>query len=489
MCGLVGVYGTINFVEEKVFKTLLTLDVIRGKHSTGVAGWSLANGFRVAKAGLNAIDYMDKAEFTAVMAPLNKILMGHNRHATVGAINDQNAHPFEFENVIGAHNGSLNPSWRQFHAAANCNVDSEALYSEMSENGPATLWGKLDGPAALTWIDKADKSVHFLRNAARPLFYVTANKGTTLLWASEDWMLIIAAGREGLKLDGKISELPIHTHLTFNLPEKFGGQITQTTEKLAPYVAPKVSYTGGYYGYGNGNQSGRSTTPSATEVAAKKHLEKEGLAVGDMVEFTVEVLRDYYSSGAPKVNVLGCTVGGTPIRIMAMDTGYYAQVVDTMSELAEGVFAGKIAGTIESGLTLVHNSIQLVANSMADWLMAIEEESQLDDLAEQANKDCKLEGAPRNVIDAEAEKREQLAAARDETEKLRQAIENRYGEDNKHQDDPLKSPVIINYSVACNTCRKLTRAYHLLDGQRMCITCAKKFVESSKKALEMRNLH
>ena len=66
MCGLVGLFGQIDSVGEKVFKTLLTLDVIRGKHSTGVAGYSTYQGYRVAKAGLNAIDFMDKAECTYV---------------------------------------------------------------------------------------------------------------------------------------------------------------------------------------------------------------------------------------------------------------------------------------------------------------------------------------------------------------------------------------------------------------------------------------
>lgn len=476
MCGLVGLFGQIDSVGEKVFKTLLTLDVIRGKHSTGVAGYSTYQGYRVAKAGLNAIDFMDKPEFTHVMAPVNKCLMGHNRHATVGAINDQNAHPFEFEHIIGAHNGSLYASWKKLHNAAECTVDSQALYSEMNENGVEALWSKLEGPAALTWLDKRDHTIHLLRNAARPLFYVTANNGGTLLWASEEWMIMVAAGREGMKLDGKLHELPINTHLTFNLPALWNGKLTSTTEKVAPYVAPKTQshYTGGgrswddydEYGYPISRTQQHTTTQVTTGVAGKKHLEKEGVSVGDMVEFTVEVVRDYMSSGVAKVNVMGCTVNGTPIRILAMDTNYYSSIIDSMSEMAEGVYCGKVSGAIETGLTLAHSSIQMVAGSMAEYIMA------LDQLEETSDKD--LEGAPRNVREEAEEKREQLAAK---------------GQEHSDNEDPLKTPVIINYSVSCHSCRKLTRAYHLLDAQRMCIKCAKSFVESKKKALEQRHLH
>lgn len=460
MCGLVGIFGQIDFVGEKVFKTLLTLDVIRGKHSTGMAGWSAYNGYRVAKSGLNAVDFMDTKGFTHVMAPVNKMLMGHNRHATIGAINDENAHPFEFEHIIGAHNGSLQGGWRKFHNAAQCNVDSQALYSEMNENGVDELWGKLEGPAALTWMDKRDQTLHFLRNGSRPLFYGTANNGSTVLWASEDWMILVAAGREGLKLDGKLHELPIHQHMTFFLPDTYNGKVTSTSRRVEPYVPPKVDYSGG----GWNNYSPSNNNSSTPLVGGKKHLEKEGVNVGDVVEFTVEMVRDYISAGCAKCNIIACTVGGTPVRIMSMDSEYYDSIINSMSDLAEGIFCGTVAGAIDTGITIAHNSIQVVASDMGEYLMSLD---QLDD---------ELEGAPRNVREEAEEKREhlQLVASSEKDEGV---------------EDPLKTPIIINHSVSCFACRKLTKAYHLLDGQRMCIKCSRAFVESQKKALESRHLH
>ncbi|WP_236489813.1 hypothetical protein, partial [Escherichia coli] len=80
-------------------------------------------------------------------------------------------------------------------------MDSQAAFSELNQNGVASLWGKLNGAAALTWIDKTDNTVNFLRNKERPLWFTTANKGRTLVWASEFWMIHVACGRQDLKLD------------------------------------------------------------------------------------------------------------------------------------------------------------------------------------------------------------------------------------------------------------------------------------------------
>lgn len=432
MCGLVGVFGDIKFNEEKAFKTLLALDVIRGKHSTGVAGMSFA-GYRVAKAGLNAIDFMDLKEFGDVMKPINKCLMGHNRFATVGAINDQNAHPFEFEHIIGAHNGSLQGGWKSFHNGAQAAVDSEALYSEMNENGVDTLWGKLQGAAALTWIDKRDKTLNFLRNSQRPLFYVTANKGKTLLWASEDWMLYVAGGREGVVLDGKPHELTVNTHITFKLPEKFDGVVTSSSRKVEPYVPPKPVYNQEYYN-GSGNYSRDTDSPA---VGLKKHQEKEGVSPGGIVDFTVDMIRDYVSSGTNKCNIIATTVQGTPVRIMAMDAEYYNDILGKMEMLVEGVFSGRVTGEISTGLTIAHATISLAAESMGEYIMQLDEGDEEEALEQK--RDVPVE---------------------QETQQF-------------NRQESLKEAVVINMEIDCADCMKKTRAYHLIEGKRYCLACAK----------------
>ena len=53
MCGLVGVLGNITHKEEKAFHELLIVDVLRGKHSTGVAMVSAGGGVDVFKKAVN----------------------------------------------------------------------------------------------------------------------------------------------------------------------------------------------------------------------------------------------------------------------------------------------------------------------------------------------------------------------------------------------------------------------------------------------------
>lgn len=366
MCGLVGLAGDINFKEEKVFKALLTLDVIRGKHSTGVASlrknvdkWEVA----VCKDKLNAIDFMDKPEFTTFMSKKHHILMGHNRWATRGAIVQENAHPFEFDNIVGAHNGSLFSVYN-LHEHSKYPVDSQAAFSELNVNGVESLWGKLNGAAALTWIDKTDNTLHFLRNDERPLFFSTANKGKTLLWASEPWMLYVASSREGLELDKKAIEVQIDTHYTFSLPASTAKKdvVTWSTEKVKPYVAPK--WSSGYYGSSNSYDDYYS--------AGDQFLKQEGVAAGNSVEFTVEKIQDHTGYGKPYATIHGKTLKGTPIKFFNVDSEQHEEKLLAMWEDVDAVFKAKVAYSQATGLVLSIYSFEEMNYTLSDLAAAAE---------------------------------------------------------------------------------------------------------------------
>jgi hypothetical protein len=410
------------------------LDVIRGKHSTGVASLNGLGNFKVAKSGLNAVDFMDQKHFEDLMRPVQKILMGHNRHATVGAINDENAHPFEFDNIIGAHNGSLyKGTWEKF---GKYNVDSQALYSEMDNKGVEALWKQLQGAAALTWIDKRDKTLHFLRNSQRPLFYATMNGGKTLIWASEDWMLYVAAGREGVKLDGKPHELPVNNHMTFTLPAKFGDQVTWESEVVEAYVAPKYTYTSNrsYDYYSNGADD---EAYEASKALAKKHLDVEGATVGDVIEFSVDLIRDYMDNGRGKANVMATSLRGTPVRMWSVDADYYAALLQDMNILKDAVFSGKIRLATETGLIIDHLSVCNTGLTLDTYIEA-------EDFSKLEEHDNKV-------------------AAAEEVVSLGRPI------------------TTTGYSVSCSDCRKLVSSYHMMEGHRFCHKCATAF---KKKAAE-----
>jgi predicted glutamine amidotransferase len=189
MCGLVGVMGHIGLKEKDVLKQLLVVDVLRGKHSTGIAAVNYAGGVSVVKKAVNGVDFLDmKPAVTALASTLNCII-GHNRYATKGAVNNTNAHPFEFDNVVGAHNGTLRSTWNLDKSNVFA-VDSECLYNHINDNGIDSAFDKAVGAYALTWFDKAQQTLQFLRNNERPLCYCFSEDYRTLFWASESWMLI-----------------------------------------------------------------------------------------------------------------------------------------------------------------------------------------------------------------------------------------------------------------------------------------------------------
>jgi hypothetical protein len=361
----VGIAGAINWDAEKAFKDLLFLDILRGKHSTGVAqmyGAKDRRTFRIFKEVGNAVDVMAMPGFVEVMKPKSRIFLGHNRFATKGAINVENAHPFEFENVIGAHNGTLY-SYYNMHNAKDYSVDSQALYSELNENGVESMWGKVNGAAALTWIDKKTNTINLLRNKERPLYYVYANKGKTLLWASEDWMLYVAAGRNGIELDGKPYLLPVNELHTFNVGEFDADGVTLERKAVAPYVAPKYTYS----------YKPAGTSSDSWEKAGEEYLTKEGVRVGGEIEFEVELIKDSKVNGLNKVTVIGQTLKGTPIRIWNLDEGSNEDVVDKMTLLEGAVFSGNVLMSSSSGLVVAHKDIKFTGYTVDDILEAEEE--------------------------------------------------------------------------------------------------------------------
>ncbi len=353
MCGLVGIAGKIGVNEEKAFKTMLFLDELRGKHSTGVAfmqGYNEKPEFKVVKAAVRGSEFVELKDFTQALARKNYVLIGHNRFATQGAIVQENSHPFEFENVIGAHNGSLKWGWKTaFHDSLNRVVDSEAIYSELNHSDAQGVWEKLNGAAALTWLDKTDNTVRFLRNKERPLFYTTANKGETLVWASEPWMIHVAFGREGIALDKNPVEVAINTEYVFDIKMKLGHKISVTRNAVKEYVAPKwTPSTTSYY----------SGSSDIDDYQGKRWLKQEGIKEGEEVEFTVTKVTDYLEGNIQKARLTCETLKGCPLFIYNIDSLEYSALLDEMWQFEDCVFVGTVKYSSYSGFIAQISSVR-----------------------------------------------------------------------------------------------------------------------------------
>lgn len=221
MCGLVGMMGFIDVNLEKVFKQMLVLDVVRGPHSTGVVSVNGGRETKIAKAVGTPHTLMDTKSFDKALGGCNRVLIGHNRHATVGGVNVANAHPFDCDSVVGAHNGTLrNKIVLKNHSSYH--TDSEALFDHIHHEGIDDAVEKVDGAYALTWWDKDTEELNIIRNKERPLYLAYSECGKVVMWASEPWMIHVAINRISPK-DFKIKQpfsLPEMELVQISYPEK-----------------------------------------------------------------------------------------------------------------------------------------------------------------------------------------------------------------------------------------------------------------------------
>ena len=116
MCGIVGVVSKAYSINNgKIFNQLLIADQLRGTHGTGI--FSVDNGeVSVYKKGMNSSDFMQMNKYHQLTKSDPEILIGHNRHATIGSHTDSNSHPFQHGNIVGVHNGTLK-NWMSFKSS------------------------------------------------------------------------------------------------------------------------------------------------------------------------------------------------------------------------------------------------------------------------------------------------------------------------------------------------------------------------------------
>lgn len=264
MCGLVGLINksAIGFSREQqeVFSTLLFVDQLRGPDSTGVFALNYDGDVMVAKDALNSTDFLQTKEYQAAMQKVwnrGSAIIGHNRKATRGSVNDENAHPFNVDNnIILVHNGTMTDDHKKH---AQVEVDSHAIAHLIHEKGNVTeALSAFNGAYALIWYDVRDCSINFIRNDQRPLWWMeTAN---SWIWSSEKAMLDFVTARHNLKLIEEPAELPEDIHQKFTLSNR---SWVASNEKLTitPPKSPWVSNYGGGYSFNGRNHQNNYHDP------------------------------------------------------------------------------------------------------------------------------------------------------------------------------------------------------------------------------------
>ena len=237
MCGLIGIAGDMSLKDETTLKRMFLLDYLRGPDSTGLAAVRIDGEIKIAKLPSHPLDLFDQGKFkTALNANISKVFIGHNRAATYGGITQGNSHPFTFEHITGAHNGTLDKDvFRELEKelGESFSVDSQALFASIARFGLKDTISLLRGAWSIVFYDSKDDTLNFIRNKERPMWYGYSKDFKKLFWASE-WPMIEAAvrltGGYELYRDEKTQydffETEENVHYAWNVTElKAGGKL------------------------------------------------------------------------------------------------------------------------------------------------------------------------------------------------------------------------------------------------------------------------
>lgn len=250
MCGLVGMAGFLEHKHKCAMKDLLFLNSLRGKDSTGLSVISRDRKVLTRKMTVPGYEFIEYPTVDKAMCHADQLWIGHGRYKTIGEVSKANAHPFEVldENgdvyLVGAHNGSLTNKYQLESELKGdkFDTDSETLFNWLVEaKDYKTAIGKLAGAWSLVWWDPTTNSVHFCRNAERPMCYAYTKDHKVLVWASEAWMIINACRRNGVELMQNDKGLSCYSTLTDHL-------YTLKIPQERNVELPELQREGGYVG-------------------------------------------------------------------------------------------------------------------------------------------------------------------------------------------------------------------------------------------------
>ena len=233
MCGIVGVFGCNHAKKVDIFEQLLQIDVIRGYHSTGALKVTYDNKpYIVKELGppcflISSKKYREKIDNKEA----GLLFLGHNRLATKGEVDRQNAHPFRSGNILLVHNGTLHNHLILTEVGdPTFNTDSETLTFAINKYGIEETWKKVDGAATIVWWDTKDNTLNMLTNRQRPFHFWTVNGNDGVVFASEKWMINGICERNHIKLDGDNAYEPYADHILTWVYEK--GKVDYTWKQL-----------------------------------------------------------------------------------------------------------------------------------------------------------------------------------------------------------------------------------------------------------------
>lgn len=387
MCGIVGIAGVIEEPEEIIFRTLLDLDVIRGRDSTGVVKVAALSAVKpiITKAvgpPSNLIERSTLFNRRGTFYSKSRCLIGHNRAATMGNVTLENAHPFKFDHIYGVHNGTLR-DWKDLEGWLEFDVDSKALYKDVSKHGIEKTWGKFSGAAALAWWDERESTINLVRNSERPLFLARLNDRQTLIWASEEWMIkaaVIAGGKELDKEFSKGLENPFFMKTnalhSFTIDRDAAPKLERVTDLVPRYEPPFRQQVGFIH---------RNKNPQINHGWAKTLPKCSKGLLGVEFKFTKSLSFSKYPAsqeGLFHVNV-GETEDGTEVHVYPTcmeDFDFYSELA-SHDEMKNNIYEINRRPRLKSAgkkqiICLALDGITLVEGFEDEWVDVYDEEEE-----------------------------------------------------------------------------------------------------------------
>ena len=222
MCGIVGVISAyrngFSKQEQDIFRDMLFLDTLRGWDSTGVFAVLNNGNVHIRKEAVHGANFIKTDGYKEIKDKVwhnGQFLVGHNRAATRGTVNDKNAHPFWVDDkIVLVQNGTYHGSHKHHK---DVEVDTEAIAHVIAENDSiATALQSINAAYALVWYNVEEKKLHIIRNNARPMAIAHTTDGT-VVFASEIATIMYATYRAGTKLKGPPVEIPAGELHSFEL--------------------------------------------------------------------------------------------------------------------------------------------------------------------------------------------------------------------------------------------------------------------------------
>lgn len=209
MCGIVGLISRrqAGFFspDMEIMENMLLIDQLRGKDSTGAFSVYKNKQSEIVKIASHPSHlFACKAwgDFRNRVIQRGRLVIGHNRKATVGKVKTENAHPFVEDNIILVHNGSL---WDEGKGLTSkkVEVDSNAIAHALSGGAdPKEVIPTIKGAFALIWYDTAQEKLFAIRNDQRPLHLLTTDDNYVL--SSEPLIAALALDRNNKNIQDMI---------------------------------------------------------------------------------------------------------------------------------------------------------------------------------------------------------------------------------------------------------------------------------------------